>query len=46
MPHNMGSLKVLQKAGFEIEGLSRKNVKINGKWEDHHLLAIINPKDL
>lgn len=45
MPHNVGSIRVLEKAGFEKEGLTRKNVKINGKWEDHFLFAIINPDD-
>ncbi|MGM0804088.1 MAG: GNAT family N-acetyltransferase [Bacillota bacterium] len=45
MPHNIGSIRVLEKAGFEKEGLARKNVKINGKWEDHQQMAIINPAD-
>jgi ribosomal-protein-alanine N-acetyltransferase len=42
MPHNQRSMKVLEKAGFHKEGIARKNVKINGKWEDHQVLAIIN----
>jgi len=42
MPHNIGSIKVLEKSGFHKEGIARKNVKINGKWEDHQVLAIIN----
>lgn len=45
MPHNIGSIRVLEKAGFHKEGISVKNVKINGKWEDHQMLAIINPND-
>ncbi|WP_066054030.1 GNAT family N-acetyltransferase [Robertmurraya korlensis] len=45
MPHNIASIRVLQKAGFEKEGIARKNVRINGKWEDHQVLAIINPLD-
>ncbi len=45
MPHNIGSIRVLEKAGFHKEGIARKNVKINGKWEDHQVLAIINPMD-
>lgn len=45
MPHNRGSIRVLEKAGFEKEGLSRKNVLINGKWEDHLHFAIVNPDD-
>lgn len=42
MPHNLGSIRVLEKAGFQKEGIARKNVEINGKWEDHQVLAIIN----
>lgn len=41
MPHNTGSMKVLLKAGFTKEGIARKNVKINGHWEDHQTLAMI-----
>ncbi|TCS96734.1 GNAT family N-acetyltransferase [Hazenella coriacea] len=42
MPHNTGSIKVLLKAGFHKEGLAKKSVKINGHWEDHVMLAIVN----
>ncbi|MFC7443165.1 GNAT family N-acetyltransferase [Laceyella putida] len=42
MPHNTGSIRVLEKAGFHKEGIARENVKINGRWEDHQILAIIN----
>jgi RimJ/RimL family protein N-acetyltransferase len=45
MPHNIGSIRVLEKSGFHKEGIAIKNVKINGKWEDHQVLAIINPND-
>lgn len=45
MPHNMASIRVLEKAGFHKEGIAQKNVRINGKWEDHQVLAIINPDD-
>jgi [ribosomal protein S5]-alanine N-acetyltransferase len=45
MPHNIGSIKVLLKAGFHKEGIARKNVKINGKWEDHQILVIIHDDD-
>jgi [ribosomal protein S5]-alanine N-acetyltransferase len=41
MPHNIRSMRVLEKAGFHKEGIARKNVNINGKWEDHQVLAII-----
>ncbi|TKC20134.1 GNAT family N-acetyltransferase [Robertmurraya kyonggiensis] len=45
MPHNIGSIRVLEKSGFHKEGIARKNVKINNRWEDHQVLAIINPND-
>lgn len=46
MPHNIGSIKVLLKAGFHKEGIAKKNVKINGRWEDHQTLAIINEEPI
>lgn len=45
MPVNIGSIRVLEKAGFHKEGIAKKNVKINGSWEDHQMLAILNPND-
>ncbi|WP_404456484.1 GNAT family N-acetyltransferase [Virgibacillus necropolis] len=45
MPHNLGSIRVLKKSGFHQEGIAKKNIKINGKWQDHQMLAIINPGD-
>ncbi|QAY65818.1 GNAT family N-acetyltransferase [Paenibacillus protaetiae] len=44
-PRNPGSIRVLEKAGFHKEGIARSSVKINGIWEDHQVLAIINPDD-
>lgn len=35
MPRNLPSIAVVQKLGFECEGLSPKYLKINGVWEDH-----------
>ncbi|WP_405176300.1 GNAT family protein [Paenibacillus sp. FSL H8-0261] len=43
MPDNLGSMRVLEKAGFHKEGIAIKNVEINGRWEDHQILAILNP---
>lgn len=40
MPHNIASIRVLEKVGFEKEGLSKKNVLINGTWEDHCILPL------
>lgn len=44
-PRNPGSIRVLEKAGFHKEGIARSNLKVNGRWEDHQVLAIINPSD-
>lgn len=42
MPHNKGSVRVLQKNKFTEEGYARKYLKINGVWEDHLLFALIS----
>ncbi|MDM5436607.1 GNAT family protein [Bacillus hominis] len=42
MPDNIASIRVLEKVGFKKEGIAKENVKINGKWTDHQILAIIN----
>ncbi len=42
---NIGSMRVLEKTGFHKEGIAQKNVKINGQWEDHQILAIISDKN-
>jgi len=42
MPRNPGSIRVLEKTWFKKEGLARKNVRINGKWEDHLMFAILD----
>ena len=33
--HNLGSQKVLRKAGFEPIGIAKKYLKIAGIWQDH-----------
>ncbi|MFJ7936609.1 GNAT family N-acetyltransferase [Sporosarcina sp. NPDC096371] len=40
-PRNIGSMKVLEKAGYSQEGLMRKLLYINGVWEDHYMYATI-----
>lgn len=42
MPRNQASLRVVQKLGFQNEGTSRKYLKINGKWEDHIHMVLLN----
>lgn len=39
---NTGSIAVLRKNGFRHEGLARKYLKINGKWQDHILFALLD----
>lgn len=41
LPDNLASRRVLTKAGFVEEGVARKYLKINGKWRDHMLFAIL-----
>ena len=43
MPRNTRSAAVLQRCGFQVEGLAPAYLLINGKWEDHVLTAIVNP---
>ena len=42
VPHNAASRRVLEKAGFELEGRARAYLKINGAWADHLLFARVN----
>lgn len=41
VPDNVRSIRILEKAGFEKEGMLRKVLKINGKWEDHNLYSFL-----
>lgn len=42
MPTNEPSLRLLANLGFEQEGLCRRSIRINGKWEDHALFALLS----
>lgn len=42
MPWNTPSLRVLEKNGYEREGISREYLYINGKWEDHVHMVRLN----
>ena len=44
-PANVRSAALLQRLGFEREGLARRYLKINGHWADHVLTSLINPHD-
>ena len=41
IPDNARSIRVLEKAGFQREGLLRSYLRINGVWQDHYLYALI-----
>ena len=43
MPGNERSGNLLKKLGFSEEGLAKKYLKINGRWEDHVLTSLVNP---
>ena len=45
MLNNTGSMRVLEKAGFHKEGIEQQGVKINGRWEDHQVFAILSNKN-
>jgi len=40
MPHNKRSLRVVEKAGFRLEGQARRYLKIDGDWRDHDIYAM------
>ena len=42
IPTNAGSIRLLEKAGFEREGYAREYLCINGLWQDHLLFARLN----
>nr|WP_300003510.1 GNAT family N-acetyltransferase [Tissierella sp.] len=44
MPRNIPSLKVAEKLEFYNEGLAYKYLKINGNWEDHIHMVLLNEK--
>lgn len=42
LPRNLPSRRVLEKCGFREEGYSPKYLKINGVWEDHVHMVLLN----
>jgi [ribosomal protein S5]-alanine N-acetyltransferase len=42
LPHNHASIQVLERNGFLREGLARRYLKINGRWQDHLLFALLS----
>ena len=41
LKHNGSSMRVLEKCGFQREGVARKYHCIDGRWQDHILYSII-----
>jgi ribosomal-protein-alanine N-acetyltransferase len=39
LPNNAGSIRLLEKLGFEREGYAREYLCIAGRWQDHLLFA-------
>ncbi len=39
LPHNAASIALLERSGFEREGLARGYLRIAGVWQDHVLFA-------
>lgn len=39
--NNAASRRVLEKNGFQQEGIARGYIKINGQWQDHQTYAIL-----
>lgn len=44
MPHNNRSARLLKSLGFAIEGKADNYLRINGRWENHFLTALLNPR--
>jgi len=42
LPHNDASIRLLDRVGFHREGLARRYLCINGRWQDHLLFAILS----
>ena len=39
LPHNGASMRLLERVGFQREGLARGLVCIAGRWQDHIVFA-------
>ncbi len=40
-PGNTASIALVKRAGFVLEGFSRRYLKIGGRWRDHERWALI-----
>ena len=39
--HNVGSQRVLRKAGFQHIGMAPRYLRIAGQWQDHNLYQVV-----
>ncbi|WP_293801296.1 GNAT family protein [uncultured Bosea sp.] len=46
LPNNEPSRRLLERVGFQHEGLARAYLKINGNWADHLLYAVLSTDPL
>lgn len=44
LPHNRRSGNLLKSLGFQVEGYARDYLLIGGRWEDHVLTSLTNPR--
>ena len=44
LPENTASQMLLERNGFQREGLARSYLRINGAWRDHLLYALVEPE--
>lgn len=42
LPHNHASIRILERNGFQREGLARRYLKIDGSWQDHLIFALLS----
>ena len=42
MPRNSKSIRVMEKLNFMPEGISKRCLEVNGKWEDHIRFSLLN----
>lgn len=44
MPANRRSARVLRRLGFRREGIARDYLLVGGRWEDHAMTSLVNPR--
>jgi len=42
LPRNVRSASLLARLGFQVEGVAKQYLLINGRWEDHVLTSLVN----